>query len=474
LFDIRDFEDLNNDIIVAERHLTGTLGCLVKTRDTNKIAALTCHHVLIDTDRTGELIADHGEKNFLLVPGFGQAGQNRRVATGDFQLIVNAKGRSILQHKPEGASAFKDVFSNTAADDEPRGSRSDNYRVGHPTAGNSCCCKDVIGRFYKSAYTRQIDAGIVLLREPATEFFLAPLFLFPAADVSDYRSELLGASGDENSPTSVTGTADISLADLQKQGTDGKWRLDGVVTKYGVRSKFTTGVIRAIEYTETEDVDGSGNPAPDLLFYIFPYDPATKQVVGDSMCRQGDSGSVAVRNNKIVGVLGRGAIDSVTGTGLRTHGVPIKTVSDRLNIDVLVSDGVTHTVPAGNFAGQPGLAPQLQQRAATVATTMRRIVPEIRVLISDDRQSMVAWHRGQGPTLARNLFWATSDPTWRIPERFKDAPAVDCIDGIVEVLAKRGTNALKRDLEQLRPLLRQLPGLTMTEFVDVLGAHPWP
>lgn len=494
-------------------HTPGTLGCIAQMLDTNKLVALTCHHVVVSGDHIFATETDSS--------GEETGGQ---VITGKFR-VIERDGDAVLQVEREGTTGYVDAPTRRSWR-EDNGQRSDEFIVGHPTPGNCCGLeRDNFGRVHVSAYTRQVDAAAVLLEESSTEQCFLPMIL-GGTDLTDWRAEMIGPGGSDAIGTAlpINGAipADLTLSDLQTrtQNPDGSvtWRLSYVVHKYGFKTGFTSGLVRCIEYThntvnarvvkvpallsgeeypdddprETIDVTF---PVPDDFIYVIPFEPATSEL-GELFAASGDSGSAAINTNgQVVGLVTSGVawdqrpldpnfpginFDNILG-GWGGSLQKISNVTQALGVRIPAFDANLRirTVPDGNadFASAsraPRAVPALVGALpAPFVARARRLFPEVRRLVNRNRRVTVAWHRSGGPSLAWGLVRALDDAGHRIPAEVHGKPSVELLRGFLDVLRAECRPDSIDTIEELEPWLLQMPGSTILEVAAKLENVHW-
>ncbi|WP_426502610.1 S8 family serine peptidase [Dactylosporangium sp. McL0621] len=96
-------------------------------------------------------------------------------------------------------------------------------------------------------------------------------------------------------------------------------------------------------------------------------------------------------------------------------------------------------------------------------------IDEVRRLVNTDRHSLIAWHRMHGPAILRSALATFADEV-PIPADHGDRPIADGLGRLLDALADAGSPALRRAIQDHRPLLLAVPGARLTDL-DLLEVH---
>ncbi|MGC4070213.1 MAG: hypothetical protein QM784_37245 [Polyangiaceae bacterium] len=499
----------------------GTLGFIGETTDTHKLVAVTCHHVVVTI---GSAFTTKSEKG-------------REVSgvelTGNYE-VRERDGEFVLQVQSSNGGPFVDAPTKRSWR-QSNGTRSDDFIVGHPTPGDCCeLGRDSFGRVYRSTYTPQVDAAAILLDDSKTDCWIWPLVFPGSDDVTDWRGEMVGKDGSTvvGSAIELNGSvSDIALDELQESYTDPSGqlghRLRYIVRKYGYKTGYTFGLVRCIEYTQNqrypfpisvpelfpeEQIPGMGTsdaparesrkaiaidqPVPDDCLYIIPCNETGSDVAA-LFAASGDSGSCVVNAaGYVVGLVINGVqfddgrpldgangvlkFDNITdGWGATATKISHTLEALRVQIKPFIGSQRVRTVPVGNEDFTKALLRSGLSKSAIeiiqgpLSSAARRLLPEVRRLVNGNRRVMVAWHRHNGPRLARHLIRAFQDPHFRVPRDLNGRQSTELMASFFSSLRLECDETSCQALDQLEPWLLRTPGATLAELAAMLEEVPW-
>jgi hypothetical protein len=284
-----------------------------------------------------------------------------------------------------------------------------------------------------------------------------------------------------------------------------KW-LDYRVRKRGERTRFTGGIVEAVDATRRI----AGITHTNIV--IIKPNPNANECLTDGLVwfgAHGDSGSVVVNDdNAVVGHLFATEVPAPGSPApaklLRGLALPItdtlKQFSDveKLSLEVATAtaDGQVNTVPGvpptaapvgaafpGTTLGTVDVAAQsypatLSRFASDAAASEagRRLRDlwlehhqELLDLVDHRRRVTVAWHRGGGPALLQALIRMSADPTAAMPATINGEPPARRLRQLHAVFHAHASPALRRALDETLAVVPDPAGLTYDQFLAALA-----
>jgi subtilisin family serine protease len=97
---------------------------------------------------------------------------------------------------------------------------------------------------------------------------------------------------------------------------------------------------------------------------------------------------------------------------------------------------------------------------------------EVRKLIDTNRRVATRWHRMFGPEILRQALWNQDSRAPVLPGAVRDRPVADGLRGLLAVLDRFGSAALRQDLNRYGPLLLALPGADLSNLASLFLSEP--
>ena len=187
----------------------------------------------------------------------------------------------------------------------------------------------------------------------------------------------------------------------------------------------------------------------------------------------GDSGSVICDDHmRVVALLWGGPNTVGVADGNKyTFGTPISFVEKALRIRIATNP----PVKVWRVPGDEPLTRLHRDVAASAGgrdllTAYGRHEAEVRARLAGDRRFVVAWHRRQGPVLARALAGLAQRREPALPDQLGDVPWRQVVEDLADALCALpgpASPALVADLERWAPVLARLGGAS---YEDALAA----
>jgi hypothetical protein len=225
-----------------------------------------------------------------------------------------------------------------------------------------------------------------------------------------------------------------------------------------------------------------------------------------SFCEAGDSGAVVVNDNAEVVALLCGTVEQRTRPDLTGYGfaTPINAVTTSLGINILTAQNPGQElvvaaaeaepgtpggpIASGRDASATGVVPihgeqrELLLRAQRdlletedgkmYAELFSRHVDEVRTLIDTNKRVAVVWQRNGGPLLAQVALNAVQNPDVLIPVHVNDLPLALCLNNILDILDRYGSEQLKVDIVRTRPAWTRFAGMSFNQVKSGLENRP--
>jgi hypothetical protein len=345
---------------------------------------------------------------------------------------------------------------------------SSDTRIGQPgrcyCSGCSWCCGQQLGRVTEARL--DLDTAVVQLRAGGA-----------------YKAEILDVGV-------VNGSYAITPGDVLSEFN---------VTKSGITTGVTTGVVNAFEVNGFADAPRFYTGAMSILGPLDPTDPAKKRRL--PFADHGDSGSAVVRTLtnsagnaacEVVGIL-FAADPPPTALAFMTPITPILD-SFKLVIETATVPGDVRTVSPGagvSAAAQPVAAKDavfpvsgesrlehrvLEAQKEILATTagqraaslVRQHFSEAQVLFNGNRRIAAVWHRNGGPQIVQALAKAVEFHHQPIPKEIDGRPVLQSLRRIKNVMSRYASKDLASDLDEIMPPIERLVGLTYPQLIDAL------
>lgn len=239
------------------------------------------------------------------------------------------------------------------------------------------------------------------------------------------------------------------------------------VTKLGLTTGLTRGIVRCVD----THLRPANPPRPDIYHVVVKPVGAVKD-----FSAHGDSGAVICDERmRVVALLWGGPeTRSIPDGNKFTFGAPISFVQKALGIRIATNPPVTvwrvpgeapltrlHREVAGTAGGRELLAAYGRHEA------------EVRARLDGDRRFVVAWHRGQGPALARALVDLAQRRVPALPDRLGDRPwrqVVQELAAALRALPGRPSPVLVADLDRWAPVIARLGGASYADALAALGS----
>ncbi|MBJ6613909.1 hypothetical protein [Streptomyces sp. I4(2020)] len=232
------------------------------------------------------------------------------------------------------------------------------------------------------------------------------------------------------------------------------------VYKYGAATGWTKGIVGCVDvacYPKFSPVT-----VPVILISSTGKD-------AKAFSKHGDSGSVVIDGKRRVVALLHGGQETLDEVGI-TWAVPIKDVERGLNIRV------ASTSPPSVWSAI-ATSPLSDTHRALAGTAFGRELldmygrhePEVRRLLRESRQFVLAWHRCQGPELVGALTAVAERRIESLPTHVAGRSWADRVGMVLRALRGLGSVALVRDLDQIAPLLTGLGGRTYGQVLELIA-----
>lgn len=253
------------------------------------------------------------------------------------------------------------------------------------------------------------------------------------------------------------------------------------VHKRGARTEATLGWLISISKTWAATYQSFDKRVTKKLnlpnqLEIQPQDP-TK-----FFALQGDSGSALLNSShQVIGLVDAGAADTDPPT-TTAFACPIGAVQTQLGVKV--ADSTTYpgmqTVPkaAAAFAALPADRSIVRERLDTARAELGNTpmgqqldsalhlhFREIRVLVNSNRRTAAVWRRIRGAAWMSAVLNCLMDRGQRFPAEIEGRSLSECLDQLVAVLERYGSQKLVSDLAAIGPELSTLAGRSYDEML---------
>lgn len=389
--------------------------------------------------------------------------RRERPLKGGLQISGDAKTRSYgtlgLLTKVQGDTRIMAVTNWHVLFDN-NNSPSSGLRVGNPDSSDGCtrCARGSFGTLVSQDYTT-IDAAIARL-DPDMQWL---------AEI-----QCIGF---------VRGWGSVPVTTPASPPTY-------KVRKYGRTTRLTGGTVRRFPYVST----ATGSDVPDRHYTNGILIQPNRPLGGDQakFADQGDSGSAVVNvDNEVVGVLFAAVLDktaSFYGYGIA---FPINDLVSKFQAQNTITlipatatrTGDVQTTPSASAAVDEAaraaaetaaLAHRLERELSSsepgrqVAELWLRHSYELSRLVNRNKKVGALWQRHGGPALFQHAIRAARLRDHAIPSEIAGRPVDDCVDGLVEVFLRYGSDALRADLHAHRAAFPAIGGRSYDEILETL------
>lgn len=322
-------------------------------------------------------------------------------------------------------------------------------------------------------------AELTLENQPA--FTPIQKFIFTTQGQDGLQANGLGA----NNP----GLLPFDMVEIRKSPTN-----DGI---YQVQPLGTGAILQdqVAVYEALSQEESNGAEARGVIFI---------RVREERFCDAADSGAAVVNDaGEVVGLLA-GQVDDKARPELKGYGfaTPITVITQHLGINILAAQNAGEELivaasegeegsPAGPVARETGRAAVIPLQRAQRQTLLRaqldlletaggreyaelfrRHFEEVQTLINTNKRVAVVWQRNGGPLLAQLALNAVQNPDRPIPDDLNGVPLALCMNNILDILEKYGSDDLNSDIAQFGSSWTRFAGMSFNEVKNGLENPP--